>query len=506
MKLIKQNAFTALFAVGLALPAFAQTSPLITTPDVLETRLGTLTFDHALPTPQTRQTLYDELDYQRAVQAVLWAEPAINNALFRQAMEVVGTPNLGATLHDKRQQPGHETLTPNQSVIYLYDMINLKDTGPVVYTAPPGPLNAGFFDMWMRPFYDFGSVGPNKGSGDRILLVPPGYQREIPAGYQVANPKTYQVFTITRVSVKEGMTEEQGTQLLQQIETYRLSDAANPPAKTFVLMGDPPNGGVELRMNRPSGLAYWKLLHRIINEETIDERDRIMLGTLAAIGIERGKPFAPDARMEKLLVQAETMGMAMMINESFSPRYIPDGVVKELYPGTKWENIQLMPSMSQEGPNFTYVVNRMIGFYQANAAQLSWDPKDFPPGFGQKYAGVYKDADDDWLKGENNYRLRVPANVPVKDFWALTVYDIQTRALIEAPQHVAEINPNVQKLQSNADGSVDLFFGPDAPEGMESNWIQTIPGRAWFAYFRWYGPTEAYYAKTWQLPDIKLVK
>ena len=127
----------------------------------------------------------------------------------------------------------------------------------------------------------------------------------------------------------------------------------------------------------------------------------------------------------------------------------------------------------------------MIGFYQANAAQLSWDPQDFPPGFGQKYAAAYKDASDDWLKGENSYRLRVPAKVPVKDFWALTIHDIQTRALIEASQHIAEINPNVQKLKTNEDGSVDLYFGPKAPAGMESNWIQTIPGRAWFAYFRW---------------------
>lgn len=496
----------ALVAASLGLSAFAQTPAATTMPDKLETRLGTLDFDHALPTPETRQKLYDELDYQRAVQAVLWAEPAINNALFRRAMEVVGTPNLGATLHDKRQQPGHETLTPNQSVIYLYDIINLKDTGPVVYTAPAGPINAGFFDMWMRPFYDFGIVGPNKGKGDRILLVPPGYKGEIPTGYQVAYPKNYQVFTITRVSVKEGMTEKQGSELLQKIETYRLSDAANPTAKKFVLLGDPPNGGTEFRMNRPSGIAYWKLLHRIINEETIDDRDRITLASLAAIGIERGKPFAPDARMEKLLIDAEKMGMAMMVNEAFSPRYIPDGVVKELYPGTKWENIQLLPSISQEGPNFTYVVNRMIGFYQANAAQLCWDPQDFPPGFGQKYAGAYKDKADDWLKGENNYRLNVPAKVPVKDFWALTVYDIQTRALIESPQHVAEINPNVQKLQTKADGSVDLFFGPKAPAGMESNWIQTLPGRAWFAYFRWYGPTEAYYDKSWRLPDIEQVK
>lgn len=469
----------------------------------VDTRLGQLALDHGLPTAATRQTLYDELDYQRGVQAVIWAEPAINNALFLRAMEGVGVPNLGAMVYNERMHPGQETLTPNQSVVYLYDAINLKDTGPVVHIVPEAPINAGFFDMWMRPVYDFGTVGPNQGAGDRILILPPDYDGEVPEGYQIARPKTYQIFSITRLSIKEGMTEERATEIFQTLQTYPLSEAANAPTKRLVLMGNPANGGKEFRMNRPEGLEYWQLLHDIISEETVEDRDRIMLGTLTALGIERGQPFEPDNRMQDILIEAEQMGKLMMINEAFSPRYVPDGVDKELYTGTQWENIQLLPSMTQEGPDYTYVIPRMIGFYQANGAQFAWDPQDFPPGFGQKYAAAYKDASGDWLKGENSYRLNVPANVPVADFWALTVYDVETRALIESPQHLAEINPNVQELQTNADGSTTLYFGPEAPAGLESNWIQTVPDRAWFAYFRWYGPTEAYYDKSWQLPDFE---
>ena len=162
--------------------------------------------------------------------------------------------------------------------------------------------------------------------------------------------------------------------------------------------------------------------------------------------------------------------------------------------------------MTQEGPKFTFVVNRMVAFYQANGAQFACDPRGFPPGFGQKYAASYMDKAGEWLKGEENYRLRVPANVPVKDFWSVAVHDVQTRARIEAPQRAAEINPSVQKRKANEDGSIDLYFGPKAPAGMESNWIQTVPGRAWFTYFRWYGPTEAYYDKSWRLPDIEKAK
>lgn len=488
----------ATMLVAAATPSFA--APNTTT---VQTRLGALELDHSLPTPATRQKLYDELDFQRAVQGVIWAEPAVNNALFQQGMVKAGVPNLGAMVYNARMQPGQETLTPNQSVVYLYDSINLKDTGPVVHIVPPGPINAGFFDMWMRPVYDFGTVGPNKGKGDRILIVPPGYTGEIPAGYQVARPKTNQIFSITRLSVKEGMTPEQATALFGQVQTYRLADSANPPKKTLVLMGDPAAGGKLFRMNRPTGLAYWQLVHDIISNETIEDRDRIMLGTLAEIGVARGKPFAPDARLQTLLIDGETVGKLMMVNEAFSPRSIPDGVTKELYPGTHWENIQLLPSMSQEGPFYSYVSGRMIGFYQANGAQFAWDPRDYPPGFGQKYAAAYQDKHGDWLKGETSYRLRVPPKVPVADFWALTVYDIETRALIETPQRRAEINPNVNKLKANADGSIDLFFGPKPPSGMESNWIQTTPGRAWFLYFRWYGPTAGYYDKSWSLPDFE---
>ncbi len=469
-------------------------------------RFDKFEFDHGLPTAETRQRLYDEMDFQRAVQAMIWAEPAINNILFLRAMEKAGVTNLGAMVYNERMHPGHEVLTPNQSVVYLYDNINLKETGPVVYITPEAPINGGFFDMWMRPVYDFGTVGPKQGKGDKILLIPPGYKGKIPAGYQVVQPKTYQIFSIARLSVSEDMTPEKATSIFHNIQTYKLSDIDTKPTKALVLMGDPARGGKEFRMNRPTGIEYWKLVNYLVQEEVVEDRDRITLGTLAGIGIEKGKPFRPVSRMEKILSEAETMGKMMMVNEAFSPRYATDGVEKELYKGRKWENIQLMPSMEQESENYTYVIPRMIGFYQANGAQFAWNPRDFPPGFGQKYAAAYLDKEGNWLKGEITYRLNVPANVPVADFWAVTVYDVETRALIESPQRISEINSNVSKLKANQDGSIDLYFGPEAPIGMESNWIQTIPGKAWFVYFRWYGPTKEYYDKSWSLPDFEILK
>lgn len=286
-----------------------------------------------------------------------------------------------AMVYNERMHPGQETLTPNQSVVYLYDNINLKETGPVVYTTPEAPINAGFFDMWMRPVYDFGTVGPKQGKGDKILLIPPGYKGKIPEGYQVVQPKNFQIFSITRLSVNKDMTPEKATTIFQNIQTYKLSDIGTKPSKPLVLMGDPAKGGKEFRMNRPTGIEYWKLVDYLVQEETVEERDRITLGTMAGIGIEKGKPFKPDNRMEEILSDAEAMGKQMMVNEAFSPRYAPDGVEKELYKGKKWENIQLLPSMEQESEKYTYVIPRMIGFYQANGAQFAWNPRDFPPGF-----------------------------------------------------------------------------------------------------------------------------
>lgn len=485
--------------IGVVLPPLAVA-------DDIQTRIGQLEIDHGLPSPGTREKLYDELDFQRAVQSVIWAEPLINNALFLKAMQQAGVANLGGMVYDKSQQPGQETLTPNQSVIYLYDSINLKDTGPVVHIVPPGPINAGLFDMWMRPVLDFGTVGVNKGEGDRILIVPPGYQGEVPEGYTVARPKTWQIFSITRLTTKQDMNAAQAVDLFRKVQTYPLSQAAKPPAKQLVLMGDPASGGKTFRMNRPAGLDYWRLLHDSLAAETLEPRDLIPLGGLAPLGLERNKPFAPDTRLQKILVDAEQVGRLMMVNEAFSPRQYPEGITKNLFPGTHWENIQIIPDMSQDGPDYSYVTERMIGFYQANGAQFIWAPRDFPPGFGQKYVAAYQDKAGAWLSGDKTYRLHVPAKVPVADFWALTVYDVDTRAIIETSQHLAELNSVGNSLKANSDGSLDLYFGPKAPAGMEKNWIQTLPGKGWFAYFRLYGPTEPFYDKSWKLQDFERVE
>ena len=192
--------------------------------ETFESRIGKLVFDHDVPSRDTQELLFDEMDFQRATQSVFWVEAAYNTYLWEKAMDRVGVENLGAMLYDQLAQAGQEVLTPNQSVVYLFDNIHLHDVGPVVYEVPPGPINAGFYDEWNRAFYDFGMVGPNQAKGDKMLIVPPGWDGDIPAGYQLVQANTNTVFSIVRVSLSDEMSMDKASTLLQQIKTYPLAD------------------------------------------------------------------------------------------------------------------------------------------------------------------------------------------------------------------------------------------------------------------------------------------
>lgn len=476
--------------------------------ETFDSRIGKLEFDHDLPTAKTSQMLFDELDFQRATLSVFWIEVAYNNYLWEKAMDRAGVQNLGAMLFNEKAQAGQEVLTPNQSVVYLFDNIDLRKAGgPVVYEVPPGPINAGFYDEWSRAFYDFGMVGPNKAEGDKILIIPPGYKGEIPSGYQVAHANTYQVYSITRVPLSDKMSAEKASALLQQIKTYPLSDPSFK--KHFVLMGDPAKGGKEFRLYRQQGMEYWKQINEVVQDIEIEERDRYALSMLREIGIEKGRPFAPDNRLKDILIQAERIGHSMLVNEAFTIRYkVPDYLknpkLRREFKGTEWLNLQLMSDFEgQKEENYGAYTPRSILWYQVVSSQKVWTPREYPPGFGQTYAGVAKDGDGGWLFGENHYKLHVNPEVPAKHFWSLAIYDVETRSFIETNQRGVEFNNRVSDLEYNVDGSVDLYLGPTPPKGKERNWIQTIPGKTWHAYFRWYGPTEAFWDESWKLDDIE---
>jgi hypothetical protein len=244
-------------------------------------------------------------------------------------------------------------------------------------------------------------------------------------------------------------------------------------------------------------MDYWRILAKMLDEEPVHERDRMMVAMLKPLGIEKGKPFQLDARQQQILEQAAIVGESMARCLSYAKRQ-PEA---KIWPGTQWKNAVLLEP-HQETEHHTALDERTAWFYEAVTLTDGMTTKT--PGMGQQYIGIQKDKAANWLQGQNSYTLHIPPDAPVKQFWSITLYDTETRCFIDNPQQIAGIDSLADLIQ-NADGSIDLYFGPTAPSGKEKNWAPTVPGRGWFAYFRFYAPTEPYFDRSWSLPDIEKV-
>jgi hypothetical protein len=280
------------------------------------------------------------------------------------------------------------------------------------------------------------------------------------------------------------------------LRVYPWSQRANPP-ETRYLTPDPKK--IMQMASTARGMEYWERVAEIINREPMEDRDRFFVAMLRPLGIEKGKPFKPDARQKRILTEAAFVGEAMAKANDFDKRFTG----ARYRPDTHWDYV-IMMDPAQDLPGYSQLDERAAYFYEGilmTRAMISTTP-----GVGQAYLGAYRDEDGHAFDGTNTYHLRVPPNAPAKQFWSVTLYDIDTRALIQNKQQIADRSSRMPDLVKNADGSVDLYFGPTAPKGLEKNWIPTVPGRAWFTWFRLYAPLEAYFDKIWPLPDIEKVK
>src|SRR5271154_3069941 len=462
----------------------------------VETRIGKLEFTHdfdnGYPTKETVKKLYDERDFQRACQIYLWAMPFVSFGQFEQVMMTAPGAADGDLIRLDTVPAIQRFLTGNATTPYLVSWLNLDKNGPYVFELPAG-ASAGFVDdMWQRPVTDMGFPGPDKGHGGKFLLLGPGQAEPDGAKDFIVVPSTT-LNNLWLLRLLAPNVQEQEA-MRGKIRFYPFSQRANPPATKVVSVG-----GGESFANAPRGFAYWETLAHWINEEPVQERDRIMMAMLRSIGIEKGKPFQPDARMKKLLTDATLVGEAMAKVNDYEKRDMP---LAHYVDGSKWE-FALALDPSQEAQLYTQLDERAAWFYEATATAKGMVSKT--PGVGSVYLGSYKDSAGNWLDGASTYRLHVPPNAPVTQFWSITLYDVSTRALIQNNTEITDRSSR-QDLTKNVDGSVDLYFGPKAPKGFEKNWIPTVVGKAWFPYFRLYGPTEAHFNRTWKLPDIEKVK
>jgi hypothetical protein len=469
------------------------TIPLeITTPDSVETSLGTLKFFDGLPDQDTVQKVYDNLDRMRGVDVFLNTLAPASLLANIEGLKSVGCDNYAAVIHEDRVDAKTLLLTPNTQTATLWAFMDLKD-GPLVVEIPPGVLGLAD-DAWMRYIIDLGLVGPDKGKGGRYLFLPPGYTGPVPEGYFVAKPGTYKVWLVARGFSDKGGTGPAVKAFKDQWKVYPLA-AANPPKMKFI------NGsGLYFNTIHSTDFTFYEEVNKVIQEEPEDSADPEILGQLAAIGIVKGKPFAPDARMKKILTDAVAIGNATARALSFKSR----DEKMFFYPGKSWFTPFVGGSHEFIQNNVRLLDARTVFFYMATGITPAMSVKII--GGGSQYAGATLDSDGNYLDGGNNYRLQLPPNVPINNFWSIIPYDTQTRSVLQTDQRDTALTSNSGTVESNPDGSVDIYFGPKAPAGKESNWVQTTPGKGWFTILRLYGALEPWFDKTWRPGEIELVK
>lgn len=485
-------------ALAMGVPAVAQVSPPKDPssggPRVIETRIGTLDFSHdfanGIPTKATAEKLYDELDFQRACQAYIWGLGPVSMMEWeREAAQKFGAGNLDLVAYTTYDQK-LGIPTANATTPYLCAFCNLGDTGPLVIEYPAGATAGLVNDFWHAIVSDLGIPGPDRGEGGKYLVVGPGQSVNVGSDYRVIKSSTLSIFWGTRILDKDPDVERR---ILESFRVYPYSERANPPAMRILSAGTGWLGA------QPRGMAFWERLAEFIDREPVAERDRLIVAMLKPLGIEKGKPFQPDARQRKLLTEAAVVGEAMAKVISFDKRF--EGA--RYWPERHWKEL-MMVHPTQRTEHYDQLDERAAYCYEAFSTSMAMVSRT--PGVGQAYLGGYTDARGDALDGAKTYRLRVPAGVPAKNFWSVTVYDVSTRCLIDNPQRRADRSSRQADLIKNDDGSIDLYVGPQAPDGFEQNWIPSVPGRAWFCYFRLYAPTEAHFDRTWNLPDFEVMK
>jgi len=460
-------------------------------PASVEARVGKIAFEKGLPTKTGIQQIFDVQDFQRACQLYQWAVPVVGTMGWQNANLANGATS-GETDWVAYDDFGPRSgiLTPNQEVTYVMAFPDMEKTGPLVLEYPAGKIAGIVMDYWQRPQSDYGLTGPERGqSGGKVLIVGPG--QAVPAdtaGYHVVQVKTRILFTGYRV-----LDRREKEALTAKVLMYPYSQRDNPPASKVIFAKK------TFTQSHPRGFAYWECVNQFVQREPVHERDRLFMAMLRALGIEMGKPFQPNSRMQGILTDAAAMGEQMARVTVYEKRFENAYYRKD----AKWQ-YALVVDPSQRQPNYDELDERTDWFYEAIGCSYAMITKT--PGVGSVYLATYQDKDGEWLDGGQNYRLKVSPNPPMKQFWAASVYDMDTRNLMGNASAKAEISSNTQGLQKNADGSVDVYFGPKPPQGREANWVETQTGIFWFPYFRLYAPTEAYFDKSWPLPDIEKAK
>lgn len=459
----------------------------------IETRMGGLEYTAGFPTRETVERIYDEMDYQRAVLAHQISDNLVSYySMHVGPQEAIEGARMGdLVVWENFLDPKGIVLTGNDTTVYGMVYLDLKNNGPMVVEVPPSPFLGSVLDLWQVPLAGIDA------NGAKFVVVAEDYEGDvdIPDGFTELRSRTSLAVFFARGLVVEGDVEGAADTVFNS-KVYPLSQIDNPPEMRIQLA----TGVIMDTISPMEPMVYWGRVAKVleyVNPE-IDQDASLMISLLKPLGIEPGQPFEPDERQQQILADAAHFGWVMAEAISYAPRF--DDIT--YWSGTQWEWVlELDPSLREAF--WTDLEARTNYYFQASMAQPAMKIKAI--GKGSQYVRSARDSNGEWLDGGNLYRLNVPADPPAELFWSITLHDFETRSQVQTDSNNAALS-SYDDLRYNDDGSVDLYFGPDAPEGFENNWVETVPGRGWWVWFRFYSPAEAFFDKSWTLPDFKKVQ
>jgi hypothetical protein len=476
--------------------------------------LANLPFEQSRATPDTAGTLMDELTFQQATQAYLWAMPLLNTLGMKLGSEkVFGAGYNVLPIWKERLDPRTLVTTPNSDVLYAMGYVDMGETGPIVLEAPPN-LQGILLDFWQRPipvdggkfFGDVGLPGPDGGKGGKFLVLPPGYDKDAPEGYYVYRSGTNNLFIFLRGFYQDPANLEPAVKLMEQTRIYPL----NVPEAERKPMQFPNGSGVAANLLPRSDFSAFEQIKWLLDREGKHLAGPDGLGILANIGLIENEPFEPDPKTRAILDAAARTGykMSRVIGLSEAVR----GQSYLVWPDRRWANP--FNNAAQPGPRKTLDLswrNTVHGFTDfeqrvwmfTNYYSLSPGMVSQIPGRGASYWMAYHDAKGDPLSGDVSYRVTLPPNPPVNLFWSLTLYEAENGSGLATKERRFPSLGSRDKPAQNSDGTTDLYIGPRAPAGKEANWLPTAPGRGFFAILRLYGPEKAGIDFSWKPGDFE---
>ncbi|WP_373502461.1 DUF1254 domain-containing protein [Aestuariivirga sp.] len=437
----------------------------------------------------------DQLDLARGIETFMKGMPATSVYAACRGVASIGVKeNEGVGITEDLMDARSLFLTPNTTTPYVFSCLNLT-VGPMVIEVPPdvlGPVDDAYF-RWVT---DVGFTGPDKGQGGKYLFLPPGYTGDVPAdGYHIVKSPTNRLLMFYRAFVKDGNLKAAVDGVKAKARLYPLSAAANPPPTVFVN-----TSGQQFNTISGNTFEFYNELDAVVQNEPEVFVGPETVGLFAAVGIRKGQPFAPDERMTKILTEAVALGNAAARSFLWAPR---DKRVF-IYDDRQWLNPFVGGSyLFMSGAELMLDVRSTFFYYATGITPAMADAK---PGTGSAYAGAFRDSKGNYLDGSKTYKVTLPGPIPANNFWSFTVYDNQTRSLLETNQKSAGVDSLSKDLKLNADGSATIWFSPEAPQGEEGNWVQTLPGKGFNSLLRLYGPLEPWFNKTWKPGDFQLVE